>query len=290
MPPAINRSMTATEWGLLLLLCIVWGGSYFYIGVAIKALPPFAIVAFRVTVGAAILYGIVRISGRRLPTDSATWRAFFVMGLANNVIPFSLIAWAQGHVPSGFAAILNATTPIFAVILANAMTADEKMTSGRLAGVIIGFAGVAVMIGPDALTGATDNLLADLALLTASVFYAFSPIYGRRFSRQGLPPMVAAAGQFTAAGAMMLPLTLIVDAPWTLPLGPDMAAKEGLARNQYKLLLPGAGADAQVVTHRRCGFVEHLRECIALCGFYGFGELERRPAVVDRVAAHLLPF
>ncbi|MCA9664223.1 MAG: hypothetical protein KC503_01510, partial [Myxococcales bacterium] len=80
------------------------------------------------------------------------------------------------------------------------------------------------------------------------------------------------------------------DAPWTLPLGPDMAAKEGLARNQYKLLLPGAGADAQVVTHRRCGFVEHLRECIALCGFYGFGELERRPAVVDRVAAHLLPF
>ena len=258
MPPAINRSMTATEWGLLLLLCIVWGGSYFYIGVAIKALPPFAIVAFRVTVGAAILYGIVRISGRRLPTDSATWRAFFVMGLANNVIPFSLIAWAQGHVPSGFAAILNATTPIFAVILATAMTADEKMTSGRLAGVIIGFAGVAVMIGPDALTGATDNLLADLALLTASVFYAFSPIYGRRFSRQGLPPMVAAAGQFTAAGAMMLPLTLIVDAPWTLPMPglPVWGALFGLAAISsafayiiyYRILATAGAVNLMLVT------------------------------------------
>jgi drug/metabolite transporter (DMT)-like permease len=100
--------------------------------------------------------------------------AFFVMGLTNNVIPFSLISWA--NVPSGFAAILNATTPIFAVILANVLTVDEKMTPGRLAGVIIGFIGVAVMIGPDALAGATDNLLADLALLVASVFYAFSPI------------------------------------------------------------------------------------------------------------------
>ncbi len=107
------------------------------------------------------------------------------MGLTNNVIPFSLIAWAQGHVPSGFAAILNATTPIFAVILANFLTVDEKMTPGRLAGVVIGFLGVAVMIGPDAFAGVTTDLLADLALLVASVFYAFSPIYGRRFARRG---------------------------------------------------------------------------------------------------------
>ena len=231
MPPAIHRSMTATEWGLLLLLCTVWGGSYFYNGVAVKALPPFAIVAFRVTLGAALLYLLVRVSGHRMPRDGATWRAFFVMGLTNNVIPFSLIAWAQGQVASGFAAILNATTPIFAVLLASVMTSDERLTPGRLVGVFVGFAGVAVMIGPDAFAGAAENLLADLALLLASVFYAFSPIYGRRFSRQGLRPMVAATGQFAAASAMMLPLTLVVDAPWTLPMPglPVWGALLGLA-------------------------------------------------------------
>src|SRR5690606_32933520 len=102
------------------------------------------------------------------------WGAFFIMGLLNNVVPFTLIAWAQGQVPSGFAAILNATTPIFAVVFANALTIDEKMNAGRLAGVLIGFVGAAVMIGPDALSGATDNLIADAALLLASVFYALS--------------------------------------------------------------------------------------------------------------------
>jgi drug/metabolite transporter (DMT)-like permease len=217
-PPAIHKSMTLTEWAMLVLLATLWGGSYFYIGVAVKALPPFAIVAFRVTLGAAFLYLVVRLSGQRMPKTAAAWGAFFIMGLTNNVIPFSLISWAQGHVPSGFAAILNATTPIFAVILANVMTADEKMTTGRMFGVVLGFLGVAVMIGPDALAGATQNLLADLALLVASVFYAFSPIYGRRFSRAGLSPMVAATGQFTAAAVMMVPLTLVVDAPWTLPM------------------------------------------------------------------------
>jgi len=231
MPTTIHRSMTGTEWGLLLLLCTVWGGSYFYNGVAIKVLPPFTIVAFRVTLGAALLYLLVRLSGQSMPRDGATWRAFFVMGLTNNVVPFSLIAWAQGQVASGFAAILNATTPIFAVLLANVMTTDERMTPGRLAGVFIGFAGVAVMIGPDALAGVTEDLGADFALLLASVFYAFSPIYGRRFSRQGIRPMVAATGQFTAASAMMVPLCLAVDAPWTLPVPglPVWGALLGLA-------------------------------------------------------------
>jgi len=258
MPPAIHRSMTATEWGMLILLCVVWGGSYFYNGVAVKALPPFTIVAFRVTGGAALLYLVVRLSRQRMPQDRATWGAFFVMGLTNNVIPFSLIAWAQGHVPSGFAAILNATTPIFAVILANVMTTDEKMTPGRLAGVIIGFLGVAVMIGPDAFAGVSSHLLADLALLTAAVLYAFSPIYGRRFGRAGLTPMVAATGQFTAAAVMMAPLTLVVDAPWTLPMPglPVWGALLGLAAISsafayliyYRILATAGAVNLMLVT------------------------------------------
>ena len=186
------------------------------------------------------------------------WAAFFVMGLTNNVIPFSLIAWAQGHVPSGLAAILNATTPLFAVILANYMTKDEPMTPARVAGVIVGFFGVVILIGADALSGATTDILADLALLLASVFYAFSPIYGRRFSRAGLPPMVAATGQFTAAAVMILPLCLVVDRPWELPLPnlPVWGALLGLAVTStvlayiiyYRVLATAGAVNLMLVT------------------------------------------
>jgi drug/metabolite transporter (DMT)-like permease len=140
------------------------------------------------------------------------------MGLINNVIPFSLIAWAQSHVASGLAAILNATTPLFAVLLANVLTRDERMTPGSVTGVVIGFAGVTIMIGPNALQGLTVDLLADLALLLASVFYALSPIFARRFGKAGIPPMVAATCQLTAATVMMVPLALVFDRPWTLAM------------------------------------------------------------------------
>jgi drug/metabolite transporter (DMT)-like permease len=225
MPPAINRHMTPTEWALLVTLSILWGGSYFYVGVAVKALPPLVIVAFRVVVGAALLYGVVRLSGLRMPRDRATWGAFFVMGFLNNVVPFNLIAWGQSTIASGLAAILNATTPLFAVLIAHMMTADEKMTPARVAGVVIGFAGVVIMIGPDALAGATTHVVADLALLAASLFYAVSPVYGRRFGRAGLPPLVAATGQITASAIMTVPLALVIERPWTLPApGPGVWA------------------------------------------------------------------
>ncbi|CAN5182991.1 DMT family transporter [soil metagenome] len=216
MPPHINRAMTPAEWALLVTLAILWGGSYFYIGVAIKVLPALSIVAVRVGVGGALLWLVVRMSGQRLPRDLASWRAFLTMACMNTVVPFSLIAWAQSHVASGLAAILNATTPLFAVVFAHYLTGDERMTPARGAGIAIGFAGAAVMIGPTAFAGVGNDLLAELALLLASVFYALSVIYGRRFSRAGLSPMVTAAGQFTGAALIMVPLALFIDQPWTL--------------------------------------------------------------------------
>ncbi len=218
MPPAINRTMTPAEWGLLVTLAVLWGGSYFYNAIAVKALPPLSIVTFRVVLGGLLLYLIVRSTGARMPRNLTAWTGYFIMGFLNNVVPFSLIAWAQGHVASGLAAVLNATTPLFAVVLANYLTTDERMTPARVAGVIIGFIGVVVMIGPDALGGFDVNLLAELALLLASVFYALSPIYARRFSRSGQAPLVSAAGQFAAASVMMLPLAIFIDQPWTLPM------------------------------------------------------------------------
>ena len=227
----INRTMTPTEWGLILALGLLWGGSYFYVAVALEALHPLTIVAIRVAGGGALLYLVVRATGGRMPRDLDTWRGFFMMGLVNNVIPFSLIAWAQSHVESGAAAILNATTPLFAVLVAHYLTHDEKMSPLRVGGVIIGFGGVVIMIGPDALAGATTDVLADLALLLASVFYAYSGVYGRRFSRAGLKPLVTATGQITASTVMMVPIALIVDQPWTvaMPGAGVWAALFGLA-------------------------------------------------------------
>jgi len=251
MPPALNRTMNPLEWGLLLTLALLWGGSYFYNAIAVQALPPLTIVTVRVSGGAILLYALVRGTGRRMPSDPAIWLAFFIMGLLNTVIPFNLIAWAQSHVASGPAAILNATTPLFAVVFANYLTADEHMTMARLGGVIIGFVGAVVMIGPDALEGLSVHVVAELGLLLASIAYALSPIYARRFARAGVSPMVAAAGQFIAASATMIPLTLVVDRPWTLAMpGPGVwaalfalaALSTALAYVIYYRILSTAGA------------------------------------------------
>ena len=213
---AINRTMTATEWGLLVFLSFIWGGSFFFNAVAVAALPPFTIVAARVVLGAVFLYLVLRASGARLPTDRESWLAFAVMGFLNNVVPFSLIVWGQKYIPSGLASILNATTPFFTVLVAHWLTHDERMTPLRVTGIIIGFVGVVVMIGVDALAHAGDHLLADLAVLAASVSYAFSVVYARRFSRRGLAPLATATGQIGASAVMMVPIALLIDAPWTL--------------------------------------------------------------------------
>ena len=205
--------MGRLEWGLLLLLAVVWGGSFFFSKIAVGELPPLTVVLCRVTLAALALNAIVLLSGRCLPDDSALWRDLFVMGLLNNAIPFSLIFWGQTQIASGLASILNATTPLFTVLIAHAVTADEKLTLTRLLGVLTGLLGVAVMIGPGALTsgGAT---LAKIAVLGAALSYGCAAIWGRRF--RALPPTVTAAGQLTASAVIVAPVALLADRPWTL--------------------------------------------------------------------------
>ena len=147
----VNHKMGATEWLLLLILSVLWGGSFFFVGVAVKTLPPFTIVALRVGLAAIALNIVVRATGLRMPTDRRLWSAFFGMGLLNNMIPFCLIVWGQTHIASGIASIFNATTPICTVIVAHAFTKDKKITGGRLVGIIVGFAGVSAIIGLDSL-------------------------------------------------------------------------------------------------------------------------------------------
>ncbi|MCF6179757.1 MAG: EamA family transporter, partial [Geopsychrobacter sp.] len=165
---------------------------------------------------AIVLNLVVHAIGLRMPTDKRLWGAFFGMGLLNNMIPFCLIVWGQTHIASGLASIFNATTPVFTVVVAHAFTKDEKLTGGRLVGIVVGFAGAAIIIGLDSLGTLGTNTLAQLAVLTAALSYAFAAVYGRRFKRYDVAPLVTATGQVTASTILLAPLALIVDQPWTL--------------------------------------------------------------------------
>jgi len=214
----INRAMSLGDWTLISVLSIIWGGSFFFIGVAVKGLPPFTIVALRVGIAATALNLIVLVSGQRMPSARQAWAAFFGMGLLNNLLPFCLIVWGQTRIASGLASILNATTPLFAVIAAHLLTADEKMTANRLVGVLIGLAGVVLIIGPDALKGLGADVVAQFAVLGAAVCYSLAGVFGRRFRRMGISPLITATGQVSASTVMLIPLAILADQPWRLPV------------------------------------------------------------------------
>lgn len=221
MNTQINKSMNMREWGTLLFLSLLWGGSFFFIEVAITELPPFTVVFLRVSLAALALWLFVVVTGITLPRAPEVWRAFLIMGLLNNVVPFSLIVWGQTHIAAGLASILNATTPLFGVIVAGVMLSDERPTPLKLAGVVIGFAGTVIMIGPSALqlseTGTGIAILAQCAVLGASLFYAMGGVYGRRFKRMNINPVMAATGQVSASAIILAPIVLIIDQPLSLP-------------------------------------------------------------------------
>jgi drug/metabolite transporter (DMT)-like permease len=207
--------MTPFEWLLLVILSMLWGGSFFFSKVAVAELRPFTLVLGRVAIAAIALNLIVIATGQRLPSSLKSWGSFLVMGVLNNLIPFSLIFWGQTQIASGLASVLNATTPLWTVLLAHFFTGDERLTAQRLAGVLVGLGGVAVVIGPDALRGLTLNVLAQLAVVGAGVSYGLAGIYGKRFG--GISPPVVAAGQVTCTTLMMVPIVVWVDRPWLSP-------------------------------------------------------------------------
>lgn len=220
--------MRAREWSLLVLLSILWGGSFFFAKVALAELGPFTVVFFRVGLAALALNVVASAVGQSLWRAGTPWRQLVVMGALNNALPFSLIFWGQTTITSGLASILNATTPLFTVLVAHALTRDEGMTVRKLFGVLAGLAGVAILIGPD-LGG---SIWGQIACLAAALSYAFAGVYGRRFQAMGVPPMQAAAGQVTASAMLILPIMLIVDRPWELAAPPSAgvwAALAGLA-------------------------------------------------------------
>ena len=224
--PALR--MGPLEWLLLIILSVLWGGSFFFNKLTVAEWPPFAVVQVRVGLAAIALLLAVRIAGQSMAVGRELWLAFFGMGILNNLIPFSLFLWGQQQIASGLASILNATTPIFAVLVMHCF-GNEKATGLKLGGVLAGLVGVAILMGPDAISGLGSNLAAQIACILAAVSYAFSGLLGRRF--RGVSPLVAATGQLSASTLMMIPIVFVMHPPWTLPIPSQTAflALVGLA-------------------------------------------------------------
>lgn len=251
MPDAPQMKMSGLDWLLLCGLSLLWGGSFFFVQLAVGHLPPFTIVFLRVALAASALALVLWLTGTPFPKGGAVWRALLVMGFLNNALPFTFFVLAQGEIGSALAAILNATTPLFTLMVAHLATSDERLTGAKGAGLLLGFGGVVVMMGAAALTAGAGTVLAQAACLAAALCYAFASVWGRRFKRLGVPPLATAFGMLASSSGMLLPLVLLVDQPWTQPFAGvvPLAAIGGLALLStalayliYFRLLSSAGA------------------------------------------------
>jgi len=210
--------MSSFDWVMLLSLSLIWGGSFFLNTVILTELPTLTLVAARVSLAAIALWGFAAITGRLRGLTPAVWAAFAVMGFLNNAIPFTFIVHAQTSISSGLASILNATTPLFTILVAGVFLSDERFSVMRLAGVAIGLFGVVVMIGTDALDGIGSSVWAQMFSLGAAVSYGFASVFGRRFRRLGIDPIQVAMGQVTMSSLMLWPVAIVLDRPFDLAM------------------------------------------------------------------------
>ncbi len=213
--------MSASDWALLVVLSTFWGGSFFFTALTVREIPPLTGALGRVAIAGAALLVVVLALRQSMARTAGLWRPIAVFAVLNNVVPFSLLFWGQTQIPSGLASILNATAPLFTVVVANFATTDDKLTPGRLVGLVVGFAGVVVMMGPDLLGALDKYVLAQLACLTAAFFYAVSSVYGRRF--RTIPPATLACAQMAASTLIFIPIVVLVDRPWTMPMPSSQA-------------------------------------------------------------------
>ena len=205
--------MDAFDWVMLITLATVWGGSFLFNAILVAELPVITIVAIRVTVAALALWGFVRVTGRKIPTSPQVWGALLILGVLNNAIPFSLIVQGQTQITSGLASILNATTPLFTILVAGFFLTDERFSVLRVLGVVVGFSGVILMVGPEALSGLGDDFWAQLCALGAALSYGFASVFGRRFRELRVVPVMVATGQVTMSSLVLWPIALWIDGP-----------------------------------------------------------------------------
>jgi drug/metabolite transporter (DMT)-like permease len=226
--PARRDVHLSTEIALLVVLSVLWGGSFALIKIAVETIPPASVVAVRVAVAAMMLIAIARWRGDAMPAGRSMWVALVVQGALQSAIPFWLISWGELFIASGLAGVLNATPPLFVFLITSFITRDAPIDRRKAAGVAVGLCGVIAVVGPEALRGVGAAPLAQIAILGASLSYAVAPLWARRFA--GQPAVVTAAGAMIGASVVMVPAALILDRPWTLsPSAQSIAAAVALA-------------------------------------------------------------
>lgn len=199
---------------LLAALATLWGASYTFIKIGVATIPPVTFIAARTLIAAVILLLVLRLRGLALPRDRGSWRRFAIQAAMNSVLPFTLIAWAELTLDAGLAVILNSTTPIFTFLITIAITRHEPASFRKFLGVVAGMAGICLIIGVEALNGLGRELVAQLAIILATISYSGAAIFGRKF--KDMDPMMPAAGSMVCGAVMLIPLSLVIDKPWTL--------------------------------------------------------------------------
>ena len=212
----------------LFILGGLWGSSYLFIKVAVAEVPPLTLVAGRLVLAAAIMWIVLLVARQAMPRSRRLWASFAVMGLLNGAVPYSLIFWSEQYISSGLASLLQATMPLFTVLLGHFLVRDERLTAGRVAGVVLGFVGVGLLMLPDLRQGAHANLLGQLAMVASSVSYAGAALFARSRLR-GQPALVSTTGQLTMGAVWTLPLSLLIEGPLqAVPSLPALASWLGL--------------------------------------------------------------
>ena len=222
------KTMDGTDWGLLVFLSILWGGAFFFAGIAVKELSPFVVVLVRVSVAALCLLPLFFYFKHSLPKSLKDWWPFIMMGLLNNALPFGFIFWGQTYITVGLSSIINAMTPLFAVLILAAF-GDEKLTIPRLIGVLLGVVGVAVLRGFDGSIPFEQTIGIILCLL-GTVAYGFAALWGRRFL-SGVAPIKSATCQLIGSTLIMALVVVAIEEPWnlTIPSSETLLSLLGLA-------------------------------------------------------------
>ena len=210
----IRTPNLALELALLGVLATLWGASYTFIKVGVETIPPVTLIAARTLIAGFILLLVMRLRGIALPKDRGLWLSFLVQACLNSVVPFTLIAWGEKIVDAGLATILNSTSPIFTFLLMALLVRHEAVTARKLFGVVAGMTGICLIVGLEAFGGFGDALVAQLAIVAATICYAGAAIFGRRF--RTLDPSVPAAGSMLCGTAILIPASLAIDQPWQL--------------------------------------------------------------------------
>ena len=226
-----QKNLTGRAWAEMMLLAMIWGGSFLSIRVALDEISPLASVAHRTTWAMLVLWGVIAIMRIPLPRDPKIWFSFLVMGLMNNVIPFTLMAWGQLYIESGLTSILNAFTAVVGVVIASLFFADERISLRKGIGVFLGFFGVAVAIGLESFRTLDLRSMAQLAVIGGTVAYAIAGVWARK-RLVGMPPQLAAAGMLTGSTVIMLPLAYFIDGPLSF----DLEARTMWAIGYYAII------------------------------------------------------